>query len=39
MDHQVGRILQTIDDLGLAGDTLVLFTSDNGGAGRRTSAT
>src|SRR4051794_13669683 len=32
MDYQVGRVLQAIDDLGLAGDTLVLFTSDNGGA-------
>ena len=32
LDMQVGRILDTLDELGLAGSTLVLFTSDNGGA-------
>jgi N-acetylgalactosamine-6-sulfatase len=32
MDYQVGRILDVLDELGLARDTLVLFTSDNGGA-------
>lgn len=32
MDYQVGRILDTLDRMGLAKDTLVLFTSDNGGA-------
>ena len=33
MDYQVGRILDTLDELGLARNTLVLFTStDNGGA-------
>ena len=32
MDHQVGRILETLDELGIAADTLVVFTSDNGGA-------
>src|SRR5262249_39656457 len=32
MDHQVGRILKVLDELGLADRTLVLFSSDNGGA-------
>lgn len=32
MDYQVGRILRTLDDLGIADNTLVLFVSDNGGA-------
>ena len=32
MDYQVGRILRTLDELALAENTLVLFTSDNGGA-------
>ena len=31
MDAAAGRILQKLDELGLAGDTLVIFTSDNGG--------
>ncbi|MEM7476414.1 MAG: sulfatase-like hydrolase/transferase, partial [Planctomycetota bacterium] len=30
MDKQIGRLLTTIDELELAEDTLVLFTSDNG---------
>jgi len=30
VDHHVGRILGTLDDLGLAGDTIVVFTSDHG---------
>jgi len=30
MDHQVGDILQTLTDLGIANKTLVFFTSDNG---------
>lgn len=29
-DHSIGRILQTLDDEGLADDTLVLVTSDHG---------
>ncbi len=32
MDYQVGRILDTLEKLAIAGDTLILFTSDNGGA-------
>jgi len=31
MDMQIGRILAVLDELGLAEDTLVVFTSDNGG--------
>ncbi len=31
MDMQIGRILATLDRLGLADDTIVIFTSDNGG--------
>jgi len=30
MDREIGSILNLLDDLGLAEDTLVLFTSDNG---------
>ncbi len=31
MDNAVGRVLKKIDDLGLATNTVVVFTSDNGG--------
>lgn len=31
MDDAVGLVLDTLDELGLAGDTIVCFTSDNGG--------
>ncbi len=31
LDDNVGRILQALDDAGLAGNTLVIFTNDNGG--------
>ncbi|MBI5768711.1 MAG: sulfatase [Verrucomicrobia bacterium] len=31
MDTAVGKIFKQLDDLGLANDTLVIFTSDNGG--------
>ncbi len=34
LDWSVGRILDALDDLGLADDTLVLFSSDNGGVVR-----
>jgi arylsulfatase A-like enzyme len=30
LDHLVGQVLKSIDDLGIAGNTIVLFTSDNG---------
>jgi arylsulfatase A len=30
MDHDVGRILDLLDELGLAENTIVVFTSDNG---------
>lgn len=31
MDRQIGRVLDTLDRLGLADNTIVVFTSDNGG--------
>jgi arylsulfatase A-like enzyme len=31
LDVQVGRVLQALDDNGIARDTIVIFTSDNGG--------
>lgn len=36
MDFYVGRVLDAIDELGLAENTLVVFTSDNGGHGSYT---
>jgi uncharacterized sulfatase len=30
LDHHIGRLLDTLDDLGLADDTIVMVTSDNG---------
>jgi arylsulfatase A-like enzyme len=33
MDSAIGRVLKSIDDLGLRDDTLVVFTSDNGAFG------
>ncbi|SDT47574.1 sulfatase [Jiangella sp. DSM 45060] len=30
LDHHIGRLLDRLDDLGLADDTLVMVTSDNG---------
>ncbi len=32
MDRGIGKVLETLDDEGLADDTIVLFFSDNGGA-------
>lgn len=34
LDESVGRVLDTLDELGIAEDTLVLFLSDNGGLTR-----
>ena len=31
MDEQIGRVLRTLDRLNLTADTIVVFTSDNGG--------
>jgi len=31
MDSAIGRVLQALDDKGLADNTIVIFTSDNGG--------
>jgi arylsulfatase A-like enzyme len=33
IDESVGRVLAKLDELKLAGDTLVIFASDNGGVG------
>jgi len=33
LDQSVGRILATLDELGLSRHTIVIFTSDNGGVG------
>lgn len=33
LDRSVGRILDTLDQEGIADNTIVIFTSDNGGAG------
>lgn len=33
VDESVGRVLRTIDELKLGEDTLIIFTSDNGGVG------
>ena len=33
VDESVGRVLAKLDGLGLAGQTLVIFSSDNGGVG------
>ena len=32
MDHEIGKFLNAIDNLGIAKDTLIVFTSDNGGS-------
>lgn len=34
VDESIGRLMDTLDELGLAENTLVLFTSDNGGVYR-----
>ena len=30
IDRHVGRVIEALDELGLAGDTVVLFLSDHG---------
>jgi arylsulfatase A len=30
MDHEVGRLVKAVDEMGLGRDTLIFFTSDNG---------
>lgn len=37
MDEAVGRVLDALEESGLAGNTVVFFTSDNGGNGRITN--
>lgn len=32
MDDEIGRVLDKVDELGIAKETLIIFTSDNGGA-------
>lgn len=32
LDHDVGRIVRELEELGIAGNTIVIFTSDNGAA-------
>ena len=35
LDHNVGRVLRALDERGLAGDTIVVYFSDNGPNGAR----
>jgi arylsulfatase A len=37
LDNEVGRLLAKLEELGLADNTVVIFTSDNGGLSRVTS--
>jgi arylsulfatase A len=37
IDNSTGRILDTLRELGIADNTFVLFTNDNGGAGKTSS--
>ncbi|MCA8969857.1 MAG: sulfatase [Planctomycetes bacterium] len=37
LDENVGRVLATLDEAGIADDTIVIFVSDNGGVARITS--
>jgi len=31
MDHNIGKVVNVLDELGIASDTLIVFVSDNGG--------
>ena len=35
LDHAVGRIIDTVDEMGLSDSTYIFFTSDNGGTARQ----
>ena len=35
VDHQVGRIVKEVEAQGLSGNTMIVFTSDNGGLNKR----
>jgi arylsulfatase A-like enzyme len=37
VDHSVGRVREALDELGIAGNTVIFFTSDNGGLDRQDS--
>ena len=39
MDKQVGRLLDTIDKLGIRGENLILFSNDNGAVKNRGGST
>jgi len=39
VDRGIGRLLETLDEWGLSDNTIVIFFSDNGGHGRKTSMT
>ena len=39
VDRSTGRILETLDELGISDRTVILFTSDNGGLDRKGSPT
>ena len=32
MDHEIGKVLDAVEELGIARDTLITFSSDNGGS-------
>ncbi|MCB9879999.1 MAG: sulfatase-like hydrolase/transferase [Planctomycetes bacterium] len=37
VDHNLGRVLDLLDELGIAGETYVVFSSDHGAAGRNSN--
>ena len=32
MDHEIGKVMDAVEKLGIAKDTLITFSSDNGGS-------